>query len=70
MLQGRSSFAEAYPAKAMVCCNSDEDAGQMNDDDDRPFEAVLALQVVVTIKAVPLTVDATGAMARALDLCV
>jgi hypothetical protein len=37
---------------------------------NRPFEAVLALQVVLTLMALSLTVDAAGTIARAFDLWV
>lgn len=40
----------------------------MNEDMNRPFEAVLALQVVVTIIVLPLTVDTLRTVARAFDL--
>jgi len=40
----------------------------MNKDVNRPFEAVLALQVVVTIIVLPLTVDTLRTVARAFDL--
>jgi hypothetical protein len=47
---------------------SDEDGRQIDNNMDKPSEAVLTLQAVVTLMALPLTVDATGTIARAFDL--
>lgn len=53
---------------ALFFYKSGEDGRQIDNNMDKPSEAVLTLQVVVTIMALRLTVDATETIARAFDL--
>jgi hypothetical protein len=68
LLTSIKSLVKACDLRWALFYKSDEDGRQIDNNMDKPSEAVLTLQVVMTLMALPLTVDATGKIARAFDL--